>query len=465
MSPSRPATARAIAARVLTRTDPQKADVVHVLAEFLRRTDETQRTTDLVFGVLKVRCLIDAVIEKCSAVPVERIPPEILNVLRVALYELIYCPRTPEHAVVDEAVDYAKHITNTKQAGFVNAALRRTIRHIRSRQTPLSEADPRRTLPQTPSAGCEFDTDILPNPKGSPADFLSAAFSLPRWLITGWLDEYGAEITRQICFAANRRPGIYLRPNTLRTTVEGLAEKLRSDGVRCDIVAEVDMVRVNSPGAITALPGFAEGFFTVQDISANLPVRLLQPMPGWSILDLCAAPGTKTTQLAELAADKAKIIATDIDGERLKKVEENTARLGIKNVTVIEYEKLFENSKFSILNSQFDAVLLDVPCSNTGVLARRPELRHRLTKNAIEGLADTQLGLLRQAKEMVKSGAVLCYSTCSIQPQENNLLVRRFLAENVSYRLKLEKLTLPSAEGFDHDGGYVAIMDSRASAP
>ena len=221
MPPPKPATARAVAADILTRANPKKADVVHVLADFLKRTDETQRTTDFVFGVLKNRCLIDSVVEKVSTVPVERISHNILNILRVALYELIYCPQAADYAIVDEAVDYARRITNAKQAGFVNALLRQTLRHIVSRQKLLDEAQPRMTIPQTPGTGCEFDIDMLPDRNESPMEYLSCAFSLPPWLVESWLDEYGPEQTREICFASNRRPSIYLRPNILKITVEG----------------------------------------------------------------------------------------------------------------------------------------------------------------------------------------------------------------------------------------------------
>jgi 16S rRNA (cytosine967-C5)-methyltransferase len=454
MSSTKTANARFIAASVLTRAEPKKAEVVRVLAEFLSRTDEPQRTTDLVFGVLKNRALIDTVIEKYSAVPIKRITSKILNILRVASYELIYCPLSPQYAIVSQAVESVKAVAGQKQTGFVNAVLRQTSRHIVDREKPLADAPVQKIVPQNLLTGCLFDLDILSDPRQSLEIYLAETFSLPRWLVSDWLKTFSVEQTRQICFASNRRPSIYLRPNILKTTVEKLAAELQIAGVQYEIVPDMGMIRVNSPGAISSLPGFSEGFFTVQDISAGLPVRLLEPKAGWSILDLCAAPGTKTTQLVEATGARAEIIATDIDSERLKKLKDGLGRLGIsKNVTIIEYEKL--------RRTDFDCVLLDAPCSNTGVLARRPEVRYRLTTGGIEKLADTQLGLLRRAKELLKRGGVICYSTCSIHPGENNLLVRRFLAENNDFELKLEKLTLPSAEGFDHDGGFTAVIANR----
>ncbi|GAH03872.1 unnamed protein product, partial [marine sediment metagenome] len=280
-----------------------------------------------------------------------------------------------------------------------------------------------------------------PDPKASPARYFSIAFSLPEWLITDWLSEFGAELTRQICFASNRRPSIYIRPNTLKTTTQQLLEKFRQADIDFEIVPNVipaqvgiqksddaddSMIKLKAAKAVTELPGFAEGEFTVQDITASQAVRILQPQPEWTILDLCAAPGTKTTQLAELAKDSAKIIATDIDGERLKKVRENTTRLGINSVKIVAYENL---GRTAAEIGPFDAVLLDVPCSNTGVLAKRVEARYRIKPKAIKELTKIQSELLEKAAAMIKPQGKICYSTCSIQKQENNELVRNFLLE------------------------------------
>jgi 16S rRNA (cytosine967-C5)-methyltransferase len=222
------------------------------------------------------------------------------------------------------------------------------------------------------------------------------------------------------------------------------------------------MIRIKNPQDITQLAGFAQGLFTVQDITASQAVRLswvhLRGDGGGQsplyILDLCAAPGTKTTQLAELTADSAKIVATDIDNQRLEKIKENIDRLGIKNVGTVEYKKLTKNPNF-------DAVLLDVPCSNTGVLARRVESRYRLRKNTIANLAKIQKDLLQKAAVLIKPGGKICYSTCSIQKAENTSLVGQFLQHNSDFKLEFEKVILPAAERFDHDGTYVAIIRNR----
>ena len=459
--------ARSIAIEVLNQCDPKSNYAGPILNKLLHETDQKQRATDLVLGTIRNRSAIDTVIATFSGRPLERISDKLLNIIRIGTYELVYSPATGQHSIVNEAVENAKAIAPQKQVGFVNAVLRQITRHITNRQIQLPQADSRCTLAITPLTGCEFDKDFLPDPEALPADYLSTVCSLPKWLVTDWLDEFGAELTRQICLASNRRPSVYLRPNSLKTTTKDLAEKFRQADidfqivdVRCSMLdarresrienQESSMIKIKSPRAVTQLPGFAEGLFTVQDITASQAVRILKPRSDWTILDLCAAPGVKTTQLAEATGDSAKIIATDIDSERLKKVKENTTRLGINSVDIVPYEEL--------LDSKFDCVLLDVPCSNTGVLARRIEARYRIKPKAIKELAKTQSELLNTAAQMLKPYGKICYSTCSIQKDENSNLIRDFLQKNRNFELKSEELILPSAECFDRDGGYAAIL-------
>ena len=371
MPDTNPATARAVACEVLNQLDPKRDYASSILNKLLHRTGERQRATDLVFGTLRNRTAIDAVIEKFTTRPIGRIQPKVINIVRIGAYELIFSPAAPDYSIVNEAVENTKAVAGKKQVGFVNAALRQIARHISNRQSKLSPSNLRRALPQTTAAGCEFDTEILPDPKVSPAEYLSAAFSIPKWLVEDWLGEYGAELAQQICFASNRRPSIYIRPNILKTKTAEIAEKFQHADVDFEVVPldaprassppqkrrasiknqESRMIKIKSPKAVTELPGFEEGEFIVQDISAAWPVRILHPQPGWRILDLCAAPGTKTTQMAEATGDKAEIVATDIDAGRLKMLEENATRLGINNINIIEYEQLSNNSKSSILNS------------------------------------------------------------------------------------------------------------------
>ena len=458
--------ARAIATMVLNKFNPKRNYASQILHGLLDETNEKQRATDLVFGTIRNRNVIDTVIATFSGRPVQRIPAKLLNIIRIGAFELIYSPETPEYSIVNEAVENTKAVSGRKQTSFVNAVLRQITRHISNRQNQLSQADPKATLAQTPSTGCEFDTCFLPDSTDQPADYLSTCFSLPKWLVTDWLSEFGADSTRQICFASNRRPTIYIRPNTLKITTQKLAEKLFQEGVDSEIVSGESMIKVKSPKAVTNLSGFAEGLFTVQDITASQAGRVcwahLQSYGGQSppyILDLCAAPGTKTTQLAEITGDSATIIATDIDVQRLQMVKENTTRLGTKSVEIVAYEDL--ETRASEIGF-FDVILLDVPCSNTGVLAKRIEARYRLKPKAIKELTKTQAELLDKAATIIKPGGKICYSTCSIQKAENSELVKDFLLKNHSFKLESEQLILPLADPRrDHDGGYIAVLTRK----
>jgi 16S rRNA (cytosine967-C5)-methyltransferase len=452
--PKRKSTARFIAVKALDSFELVSEFAETALSKLLPATAERQKATDLVYGTIRNRTSIDRVITVLSDRSIERIPEKILNIIRIASYELIYCTRSPVYAIVNEAVENAKVFSGKKVSSFVNAVLRRISAHIQVRQLPLSQANPRRTLPQNSVFGCQFDVDLLPEPAEKPIDYLSVAFSLPECLVADWLEDFGLEKTRQFCFASNRKPSIYLRTNVLKTTAEKLSKRLKEAGVEAWIVDKT-MIRVKSPKMVTALPGFSEGLFSIQDLTAALSARLLKPQTGCKILDMCAAPGTKTTQLAELTNDKATIIATDIDPVRLELVKDNIKRLGLKSIDIIKYSEL---QKVTERGGKFDAVLLDVPCSNTGVLARRPEVRFRITKKAIAKLAKTQMQLLQKATDFVKNGGKICYSTCSLQKEENNLLIENFLESNGDFKLEAEKLTLPSAGCLDFDGGYVAIL-------
>jgi len=447
--------ARAIAAEVLNRCDPKRNYAGTILDKLRHETDQSQRATDLVFGTLRNHRAIDTIIATFSGRPVKRIQNKLLNIIRIGTYELIYCPSTEQYAIVNEAVLNAKATGGAKQSGFVNAVLRQITRHISNRQVPLARSEDKSTLPQSLLTGCQFEASFLPDRQVSFTEYLSIVFSLPEWLVAGWVDEFGKESTWGICFASNRRPSIYLRPNPLKTTIEVMARKIRDAGVDLELNTNDSVIRIISPQAISQLPGFEQGEFSVQDITASKPVRLLNPQPDWTILDLCAAPGTKTTQLAEVTGDSAKIIATDIDSRRLEMVRENAARLGINSVDIVPYEELINSQ------SRFDCVLLDVPCSNTGVLAKRVEARYRVDQEMVRELTRIQAELLRTAAEMIKPGGKICYSTCSIQRYENGELVKKFLKENQNFTLETEQLTLPSAEGFDHDGGYTAILAKR----
>jgi len=232
-------TARFVAAEVLNRYDPQRNYAGAVLNQLLDETQQRQRATDLVFGTIRNLFAIDKVINTFADCQIERIQKKLLNIIRIGCYELIYSPATQQYSIINEAAENAKAIAGAKQVGFVNALLRKITRHITNRQIEMSQADAGCTLVQTAATGCEFDTGFLPDSETNPAEFLSIVFSLPQLLVTDWLSEFGEESTRQICLAQNRRPSIYIRPNSLKTTAQELIDKFEKEGIELEPVQNV----------------------------------------------------------------------------------------------------------------------------------------------------------------------------------------------------------------------------------
>jgi len=455
---SQPLSARRVAADVLNQVDPARQFVHTVLEKNLGRTEQRQRCTDLVLGVVRNRRAIDAVTEQWGRRPISQIDRPLVNVIRVAVFELVYCPLTAVYAIVDDAVEVVKGLAGRRQAGFVNALMRQVTGHLVDRQALCEQVDSSRVIPTGAECGCVFDEPFLPDPAAEAAEYLSVCFSLPRWLARDWIDAFGYGRARHTALASSRRPSLYLRPNTLRTTTAELVTMLGQGGIDAAICDD-GMIRLSASGRVERIPGYAQGLFTVQDPVAASAVRDLRPAAARRILDLCAAPGGKTIHLAEATEDRATIVATDVDALRLKKLQETACRLGIRSVRTIRLEDLDSERATS---GGFDLVLVDAPCSNSGVMARRPEVRYRLRPEAIAGLVETQVDLLERAAGLVTASGRIGYSTCSIQGAEDAGTVQVFLQGHPEFELESERLTLPAAGPFDHDGGYVAVLE-RAS--
>ncbi|MCH8216422.1 MAG: hypothetical protein IH892_06580, partial [Planctomycetes bacterium] len=275
--------------------------------------------------------------------------------------------------------------------------------------------------------------------------------------VESWLDAYGFETTRDLCVASNRRPATTLRVNPLQTTDAEFLQALVQYGLN-PTLCEPGLIQVRGSGDVTEIPGFAQGHFSIQDRAAYQVVNLMQPAADETLLDYCAAPGGKTTHLAEYTRDRARIYATDKESKRLQRVKENADRLRLKSVITLPWEAAADSAPY-------DAVLLDVPCSNTGVLAKRVEVRYRLSAKGCVRLQETQLALLGRAADLITAKGYICYSTCSIQPAENDRLIQRFLEKDRRFQLARESLMLPSAGEPDQDGGYVAILVRGSGLP
>jgi 16S rRNA (cytosine967-C5)-methyltransferase len=419
---------REIAARLLQRRDHGGDFIENLLERALAeaRLSPADRglCQELVYGVVRWEATLDFLIaRKTDGRPQKA---ALQNLLRLGLYQIFWLDRIPNHAAVHETVELAKRSGFGPQAGFINAVLRGYLREFDSTKNLLAE------LKQTqPHLG----------------------WSHPEWLVARWQTKWSAEKTAQLLEWNNTPPKTFARVNTLKTDAGKLLPQWRGEDVEYDFVRrdwldENLVFELKSHPPLATLPSFQQGQFYVQDPGTLLAVRELNPQPVETILDLCAAPGGKATYIAQLLQNQGKVIAHDTAPERLKLIAENCARLGVTCVEIIL------NSEFEIRKSQFDKILVDAPCSNTGVMRRRVDLRWRIRPEEIERLRTAQLQLLRNAATLLKPGGILVYSTCSLEPEENCGVVEQFLREQNGVKLDRERELLPFAD--EVDGAFVA---------
>ncbi|MHC4386831.1 MAG: transcription antitermination factor NusB [Planctomycetota bacterium] len=452
-------TARHAAWKTLNQYDVYKHDTADILHPLLERTDRPAQATDIVYGVIRHRNTLDRILTQCADVAADRVKPAMWNLLRIGVYELVFTPDTADYAIINEAVELTRKTRSAKTSGFVNAVLRTVQRSIESRCSHIDSETMRRLIPQASDSGCLFKTDLLPDPSKEPTQYLCTAYSIPQPLIQSWLAANNFEKTRTICEASNRGPSVILQPNILRNDIKDLTEQLQQENVDCEFIG--DAVRIRDAGKVNKIQAYLDGLFYVQDTTAFKAIELLSPQPGWTVLDLCAAPGGKSIALAMLTKDSGLIIASDVDSKRLGRVRENAKRMRLQSIEVVLAHHV---QKTVSKHKRLDAIVLDVPCSNTGVLARRVEARWRWNHKAVIKLRDIQKGLLQKAAGLCRSGTKILYSTCSIQPDENQQQIQTFLAEHKKFILTEEQLTLPSArteKNLDHDGGYVAVLQMK----
>jgi 16S rRNA (cytosine967-C5)-methyltransferase len=386
---------------------------------------------ELVFGVVRWQATLDWLIARKTE---GRTQKEVLQILlRLGLYQLFWLDRVPAHAAVHETVALARRLGFGSQAGFVNAVLRGYAREAESTRRELAEL--KRTRPHL-------------------------GFSHPEWLVARWRMRWGDDAACRLLEWNNSPPPTFARVNTLRTDAAQLVERWRAENVDYDFhrfewTGENLVLLLKAHPPIASLGSFRDGWFYVQDPSTLLAVRVLDPRPGDHVLDLCAAPGGKTTYVAQLLQNEGGILARDNAPGRLRRLEENCRRLGVRCVST-ELGGTARTPARPAGHGRFDRVLVDAPCSNTGVLRRRVDLRWRLRPTEIDRLATLQVGLLRAAAAEVRAGGILAYSTCSLEPEENSQVIRRFLADHAGFELETERDLLPFRDGVD--GAYVARL-------
>lgn len=444
--------ARKIAYTVLKDWKPKGSFAGDRLEGLLRTQNvspqDRRLTTELVFGVIRRQATLDAILKPHVARGRQKVEAGLWTLLRLGTYQLTFLSGMAEHAAVHETVELAK-AQNARWEGFTNAVLRKVAASLTDAVLSTPTAD---GIPLPDGRYRLSEKKIFPNPEEDPAGYFAEAFSFPAWIAKRWGDRFEPEELFDLGRHFNAIAPLMLRVNRLKTTRDAMLEQLQTAGIKAKAGKHPDSIRLKDAQRVYDLPGFSEGLLTIQDETAMHASTLLAPQSGMRVLDLCAAPGTKTSHLAEVMGDNGEIIATDISRTRLKRVEENISRLGLTSV----HTHVITPNGEQLPEGDFDAILLDVPCSNTGVLGKRPEARWRITPADIEELSKTQLKLLQQSLDRLRPGGRVVYSTCSIEPEENEQIVQAALADRDGFRLAESHLFIP---GDPSDGGFQALIE------
>jgi 16S rRNA (cytosine967-C5)-methyltransferase len=422
------------------------------------KAEDRRLAAELAYGVIRRLATLDAVLAAYSSQTPEQLESGVLQVLRQGLYQLMFLERIPAHAAVDESVRLVRDIGKDRAAGFVNGILRNIGRELTFQEKPESPTS-RRSFEIAPGRACRFQRDILPETTDEAAR-LAIVHSFPQVLVQRWLKRFGKEQVELLMVCANRPAPTFVRPNLLRTDLDRLAEALRSEKVDAMSSPSGRTLSLPSHAVAGRLKAFGEGLCTVQDDSSAAVAPFLGPKPGEHVADLCAAPGGKACHMAELMSNNGILAAVDVSARRSQRVVENVQRLGIGIVANVEADA----AEFCAQHpGKFDRILLDAPCSNTGVLRRRVEARWRFSEGSLHEIARKQREMLTAALTALRPGGVLVYSTCSLEPEENSLLVSEVLAGNPAFRLDAQEEILPAEQG--GDGMFMARIVSGGGAP
>lgn len=380
--------------------------------------------TEIVYGVIRWLGKLDYIIALFIERRVNK--KEILNILRIGLYQLLFLDSVPNYAAISETVDVAKGVFGERVAGFVNAILRGFLRSKENIRYPEKES--------------------------SPISYISVNHSFPQWLVEKWIDSFGLDFTERLCYSLNRIPPLTVRVNTLKTTRENLIQNIED--------RDIEVIKTKySPTGISFLtginpveiPGFESGLFTVQDEGAQIISLLLNPRPGERILDACSAPGGKSTHIAELMENRGEIIACDINPSRLKLIESQSRRLGVKIIKTICADA---SDKGFLEGERFDRILIDAPCSGLGTIRRNPDTKWKRTQNDILELSDIQFKILSNVSARLKGNGTIIYSVCTLMPEENEGLIRRFLSSHPEFRIDLEIESNSYIKDFLDENGF-----------
>lgn len=373
--------------------------------------------TTLVYGTIKRQISIDYIIGCYSTVKLKKISPYILTILRMGIYQLKFTDKIPESAAVNESVKLAKRYGHGASAGFVNGILRNVAR-----------------------TEVEYPKDKL--------KYLSVKYSFPEWICKMWCDDYGEEFAEELMQSLNKEPELTLRVNTLKANADDVIKEL-PEARKSDVF---DYAVICDGFDVAGSSAYKKGLVTAQDIAAMTASEVLAPKPGDNVLDICAAPGGKTTHMAQLMQNRGSITACDLYEHKLVLIEQNAKRMGIDIIKTkcMDAARLTEQWR-----KKFDKVLADVPCSGLGVIARKPDIKLKNNEN----LSDIQYKILKCASEYVNVGGELLYSTCTVNCRENEDIIKKFLKENAEFEtVDITDLLPKKFKRADTKKGYLTLF-------
>ena len=422
--------AREIALNIIMKFEKNNAFSNILLGNELNKADisdiDKRFVTQLVYGVVSNKIAIDYIIKNLSKVKINKISNLILNILRLGIFQIYYLDKIPNSAACNEAVKLAKRHGQIKSSSFVNAILRNATR---------------------------TDKDKFFNDITDKKEFLSVYYSYPKWIVDIWVSQFGVQETENLLKANEMVSYDSVRVNTLKTTLEDMLKKFENSkaGKLRDIFYTENVKEIINSDE------FKNGLITLQDEAPALVAHLLKPEEGQDILDICAAPGGKTTHVAQLTNDKANILACDLYENRLKLIEETASRLQIKSIKtkVLDatiFDKTFEN--------KFDRIIADVPCSGLGVIRKKPDIKFNIKEEDIEKINETQKKILECAGKYLKPGGILVYSTCTNIFKENQETIKWFLSNNKNFKIVTDESIIPKDWKSGLKDGMLSLLPS-----
>lgn len=451
-----PTNARHLAVELLTRVEAEKAYSNLLLDKLLKQSGlerlDAAFATELVYGTLQRQLTIDYYLQKFVTKGWGKLEPWVRNLLRISFYQLYYLDRVPAHAAINEAVELAKRLGHRGISGMVNGVLRNVERQKSSLEIP----------------------DNLPTVKR-----LSLTYSHPEWMIKQWIKLYGEGETERICKANNEPPHVSIRVNRGKRSREELVAELQEQGVDASpSPLSSSGIVVKQAGNMADTDWYREGVFSIQDESSMLVGEAVDPKPGMTVLDCCAAPGGKTTHLAELMNDQGTVIGCDIHEHKEALIRKQAHRLGLASIQTLAGDARTLSDRFPA--ESFDRVLLDAPCSGLGVIRRKPDLKWAKQAEEVKALSRIQAELLEAVHPLVKPGGFLIYSTCTIAAEENEKQISSFLSKHQEFVLSpfpaalssVEQRTGARSEGmlqllphhYNSDGFFICRLQKRGGS-